>query len=564
MQPLTRWKVLPPHQNGLDNDLAVFPRVQQRMLSNRGIFDRDEGYLYLRQSGPLHSPFLLDGMQEAVDFINRILLEKRKIAVYGDYDVDGVTASALLIQVLRKLGADVISYIPNRFEEGYGVNQEAIHHLQSNGIALTITVDCGIRSPNEVSYAKSRGMEMIITDHHEPGDEIPDAVAVICPRKPGDNYPYKHLAGVGLAFKLADALIKSHPEQKLDARDWLDLVAIGTVADVVPLTGENRCLVKSGLDLLRKTDRPAIHALSEVSQIYPARINSRTIGFSFGPRLNAAGRLETADQAFRLMMSETLSEARLLAVELNDKNRQRQEVTRTIQAQAINDIGQDPLPMVAASAHASYNRGVVGLAASKVAEHFYRPAIVGAIDDGMIHASCRSIEEFNMISALDQCAKLMVKYGGHAMAAGLTISEENWPLLIERMNALAAEELEGIQLIPSITAEMELTLDYLRQSLLDEIAEFEPFGAENREPIFLIRNLTVVSSKLIGGGEHLSLKLKSNASAFIDGVAFRQGNRQPELPEKIDVMGKFNKNVYRGQETLQLLIQDMCSAEAPA
>ncbi len=560
MQPLSRWKVLAPHQNGLDNDLAVFPRVQQRMLSNRGIFDRDEAYLYLRQSGPLHSPFLLDGMQKAVDFINRILLENRKIAVYGDYDVDGVTASALLIQVLRKLGADAISYIPNRFEEGYGVNQEALHHLQSNGIALIITVDCGIRSPKEVMFAKSLGMEMIITDHHEPGEEIPDAVAVICPKKPGDNYPFKYLAGVGLAFKLADALIRSHPEQKLDARDWLDLVAIGTVADVVPLTGENRCLVKSGLDLLRKTDRPAVQALSEVSQVFPARISSGTIGFGFGPRLNAAGRLETADQAFRLMMSETLSEARLLAAELNDKNRQRQEVTRAMQAQAINDIGQDPLPMVAASAHNSYNRGVVGLAASKVAEHYYRPAIVGAIEDGMIHASCRSIEEFNMVQALDQCAELMVKYGGHAMAAGLTVSEENWPLLIERMNMLAAKELEGTPLIPSLTAEMELTLDYLRWPLLDEIAEFEPFGAENREPIFLIRNLSVVSSKLIGGGEHLSLKLKSNDNAIMDGVAFRQGNRQSELPGKIDVMGKFNKNAFRGQETLQLVIQDMRSA----
>lgn len=560
MQQRYRWKITPSAINGTDNRLAMFPRLQQRMLTNRGIFDRDEAFTYLRQSGPLHSPFLLDGMDAAVTAISHVIKSRQKIAVYGDYDVDGVTASALLIQALSVLGADVISYIPNRFEEGYGVNFDALKSLAEGGVSLTITVDCGIRSPKEVSYAKSLGMEMIITDHHEPGEEIPAAVAVICPKKPGDSYPYKHLAGVGLAFKLADALMKSHPAAECDARQWLDLVAIGSVADIVPLTGENRSLVKSGLDLLRTTSRPAVQALAAVSRITQTQINSGTIGFRFGPRLNAAGRLETADQAFRLMMSETADEALAYAIQLDDKNRQRQEITRQMQALAMDQIGAEALPSVAASASNAYNRGIVGLAASKLAEHYYRPAIVGSIDGGMIHASCRSIDEFNMVKALDRCADLMVKYGGHAMAAGLTVSKENWEPLIERMNAIAEEELAGITLIPSLTVEMAISLDYLSGSLLEEIAEFEPFGTENDEPSFLICNVRTENARIVGKGrEHLSLKLRSD-KAVIDAVAFRQADRFQELPESIDVIGKFNKNVYRGQETLQLTIQDMRTA----
>ncbi len=563
LEPLTNWKLLPALPVSVMESLGDFPRIQQKVLYNRGISDPAEAYRFLRSQGSLYDPFLFNEMDQAVETVYTAIDSGQQIAVYGDYDVDGVTASALLLQVLQKLGANARGYIPNRFEEGYGVNRDALQTLRDEGITLTITVDCGIRSPEDVAFAKTIGMEMIITDHHEPGTQIPPAAAVICAKIPGNRYPENNLAGVGLAYKLAEALLKKRPLAGVSVEDWQDFVAIGTVADMVPLLGENRSLVKSGLEKLRTSPKPCIQALAEVSGIRQAKITASTIGFNFGPRLNAAGRLETARLSFDLLMSETLNEARAHAIALNDQNRRRQELTRKTQERVVTAIDPDQVPMLITAAAEDFNMGVVGLAASKLTESFYRPAIVGSIDGDIIHASCRSIAEFHITEALDQCAELMIKHGGHAMAAGLTVTLDNWRDLTEKMTQIAADQLSGMELKPVYNADLEIPLAYLRESLLDQTAEMEPFGMDNPEPLFIIRNLTVASARVMGADKnHLRLTLVSDDKITIEAVAFGQAHRIPEPMAKIDVLGRFEKNEYRDRQTLQLRLVDFGSSAA--
>ena len=562
MDSLTRWESVPDLPVEVMESLGAFSRIQQKLLFNRGIRSPMNAYDYLWRQGSLYDPFLLDEMNQAVETVLHAIDSRWKIAVYGDYDVDGVTASALLNQVLKKMGADVRGYIPNRFEEGYGVNREALRTLRDEGIGLTITVDCGIRSPEDVEFAHNIGMEMVITDHHEPGPEIPQAAAVICPKKESDHYPDCNLAGVGLAYKLAEALLMTRPVAGVAVEDWQDFVAIGTVADMVSLSDENRSLVKGGLERLRTSSRPCIRALAEVSDIRLSDIKASTIGFSFGPRLNASGRLETARLSFDLMMSETLDDARKYAIELNDQNRRRQDLTKKTQEKVIGGIDRDQVPIIICAADEDFNRGVVGLAASKLTEQFYRPAMVGAIDGDEIHASCRSISEFHITNALDQCADLMVKHGGHAMAAGLTVKTENWRQLNEAMSKIAADALAGKSLRPVKHADMEIPLDYLRENVLSQIAELEPYGMDNPEPLFIVRGLNVASSRTIGSDQsHLKMTLVSDSKVTIDSIAFRQAFRRDQMPERIDVLCTFEKNVWRDRQTLQLNVVDFCSSQ---
>ena len=396
IESLSRWRLPPEMPFAVMRELQDFSRIQQRLLFNRDILSAFDAHAFLLPR-PFHSPFELKTMRTAVETILETIDADGKIVVYGDYDVDGVTASSLLVQALRALGADASGYIPNRFEEGYGVNPAAIEQLAKSGTALTVTVDCGIRSPEEVELAKSLGMKMIVTDHHEPGPVLPNASAVINPKRPDDAYPDKDLAGVGLSYKLAAALLSARPVPGVRAEDWLDFVAIGTICDMVPLRGENRDLARAGLELLRKSSRPCIVALAQVSGVEVPKIDSQSIGFSFGPRLNAAGRLETAMLSFNLMMSADKDEAFRFAEELNAINRQRQAMTEEIQQSVLAGINESAVPPIVFAADESYNMGIVGLGASRITEKLNRPAIVGAISGGEIRASCRSIVSFSII-----------------------------------------------------------------------------------------------------------------------------------------------------------------------
>ncbi|HRQ33722.1 MAG TPA: single-stranded-DNA-specific exonuclease RecJ, partial [Anaerolineales bacterium] len=410
---------------------------------NRGIGAEDEARAFVAaKTSADTNPFQMIGMKAAVDRINFALEHHKPIAVYGDYDVDGVTATALLVEALRALGADVRGYIPNRFDEGYGLNKDALDTLQTDGVKLAITVDCGIRSFEEALHARGIGLDLIISDHHHPdGDDLPAALAVINPKRRGDPYPDKDLAGVGIAYKIVEALTATKEKKGGDSfplASFLDLVALGTIADLAPLVGENRTLVRSGIKQLRETKRQGLHSLAGVAQIKIGKITASDIGFMLGPRLNASGRLESALTSFELLTTTDFMRAGQLAQQLEAQNRHRQEITKTMQREAEAIAMQDdPNAFLLFAAHTNFNSGVVGLAASRLTERYYRPSIVAAQGAEETRGSCRSIPEFHITDALDQCKNLLVRHGGHAAAAGFTVKNENIPELIMRLKAIA-------------------------------------------------------------------------------------------------------------------------------
>ncbi len=564
MQVRKRWQIAPRIPPEIEKKLTQYPAALRQLLYNRGVFDVETAEQYLSASGSLFDPFELKDIRKAVERLLRAIQEGELIAVYGDYDVDGVTATVLMVQTLRYLGARVCPYIPDRFEEGYGVNKGALSTLHEQGVRVILTVDCGIRSPAEAEYARSLGIDLIICDHHEPQGQVPEAYAVVCPKQPGDLYPEKNLAGVGLAFKIAEAMLKIVSSTDLVAEDFLDLVAIGTVADVVPLTGENRSLVKAGLVRLRNTQRQGLVSLAAVSGLNLGKVNARDIGFAIAPRLNAAGRLESALAAYELLMTEDAQEAAKLAQQLDDQNRLRQEIMRQMHEQA-EDLYQFTEP--GHLLHAVYTDfrqvGVIGLVASRLTEQHYRPAVVVAQEDEFTRGSCRSIPEFHITHALDECADLLVRHGGHSMAAGFTVRTENLSELFERLSMIADRELEGRDIRPVLRADMEMNFSGLHPRILNDIDAIEPTGLENPGALFVTRNVRVLRSKRVGSEQqHLRLTLSGDAVVF-DAIAFRLGFWDGQLPDRIDILYSFERNHYLGRDSLQLNIRDLKPANQP-
>lgn len=552
-----RWQIAPALPAEANIALVEYPYPIRQILYNRGCLDADSAERYLRAQPEMYDPFQMIGMEDAVARILSAISMGEEIVVYGDYDVDGVTATALLVQVLQQMGGKARAYIPNRFDEGYGLNNEALDVLAQEQVRLVITVDCGIRSPVEAEHARSCGMDMIITDHHHPKDEIPNTWAVICPRQEGDPYPDKNLAGVGLAFKLAQALLLRHPVEGVSAEDWLDLVALGTVADLVPLVGENRGLVRAGLRILRMGRRQGVLSLAQAAGLNPERLTAGDISFGLAPRLNAAGRLESALAAFAMLMSTDPMEAGPLAQKLDDQNRQRQKITQEIQQAAELMAAEEVSPHLIFAVHPEFNSGVVGLAASRLVEAYYRPAIVGQIGEETTRASCRSIPIFHITKALDECADLLVRHGGHAMAAGFTVSNHQLEELRVRLQAIAERELADQDLVPSLRADIELPLSEIRPSLLPYLDQLQPTGTNNPEAVFVARNLWVTNSRTVGAEKkHLKLTV-TDGSITYDAIAFRQGHWQDQMPESVDLMFTFEKNNFQGREYLQLNVKDI-------
>src|SRR5512138_1825191 len=460
-----RWVVAPPITVQADEALVKFPPILKQILFNRGLATDADARTFLKAEPSADTnPFQLTGMAATVERICYALEKNEPIAIYGDYDVDGVTATALLVQLLGALGANVRGYIPNRFDEGYGLNKEALDSLKADGVKLVITVDCGIRSPQEALHARNLGLDLIISDHHHPdGEHLPPAFAVINPKQHGDPYPDKDLAGVGIAYKIAEALLQVQaPVNGFQLQDLLDLVALGTVADLAPLVGENRVLVRRGLRQMRTTKRQGLYSLANVSKIQLNRVNAGNIGFMLGPRLNASGRLESALASFDLLTTKDVMIAGQLAQQLDVQNTRRQGLTRSIQEQADQIAkSDDPEGFLLFAAHEDFNPGVVGLAASRLTEMYYRPSIVAAKNAEETRGSCRSIPEFHITDALDLCKDLLVRHGGHAAAAGFTVKNENLPELVSRLKQIAKEKLESTDLRPSLAADMEVPLSQL-------------------------------------------------------------------------------------------------------
>jgi single-stranded-DNA-specific exonuclease len=554
-----RWEVAPPPPSEAIQELSGYPQILRQILYNRGYRTHEQARLFLEaQTPPGSQPLNLLNLPKAMDRINYAILHHENIVVYGDYDADGVTATALLGLALNALGAEVREYIPNRFDEGYGLNLEAMRTLSEEGANLIITVDCGIRSWEEADYARSIGMDLIITDHHYPLDELPNAFAVINPKQAGDNYPEKNLAGVGLAYKLVEAISLSEKYPNLDSRDYLDLVALGTVADLVPLTGENRSLVRSGLEYIRQPLRQGMMALIGVSGLTPARITTTDISFALAPRLNASGRLESALASLHLLTSQDPMEVGQLAQWLEIQNRDRQKIMRDIQTKAEKQIIiDDRVPLLLFAADAEYNPGVVGLAASRLTEQYYRPSIIASIGEIYTRGSCRSIPEFHITQALDQCKDLLEHHGGHAAAAGFTIRNELLQTLIARMQNIAKQQLEELDLRPKIFAETEIPLSDLKPDLLKYLGWLQPTGMGNPTPVFMSRELKVTRQKAIGAdGSHLKLSVTDGKITY-DAIAFRQGHWVAQLPQTIDLMYSFELNEFNGQISLQLNVKDI-------
>lgn len=562
-----RWIIPPQLTPQADLALAAHPPALRQILFNRGISTRETAHSFLRAELTFDSdPFLMKDMRKTVERICRALETNEQVAIYGDYDVDGVTATALLVQALRGLGGNVREYIPNRFEEGYGLNNEALDTLLAEGVSLVISVDCGIRSPAEAAHAKSIGLDLIISDHHEPAGDLPQALAIVNPKQEGDTYPEKYLAGVGIAYKIAQALHQTIKSSGLQLETFLDLVALGTVADLAPLTGENRHLVRGGLRQMRQSARQGLISLAAMADISLQKVTAINIGFALGPRLNASGRLDTAIDSYKLLTTGDPAEAGMLAQQLNVQNGQRQQMTRKIQAEAeALALSEDPDPLVLFAVDEDFNAGVVGLAAARLTESYYRPAIVGHSDPekGETRCSCRSIPEFHITQALDQCADLLVRHGGHAAAAGFTVHNNNLDTLKLRLREIAARELDGKDLRHSLLADAEAPLSEMTPELLKYLDLLEPTGYGNPGAVFISRNVRVVNHRAVGAdAKHLKLTVSDGKVGF-DAIAFRLGEWAGKLPERIDLMYTLETNEYNGRTTLQLNVKDLKPAGLP-
>jgi single-stranded-DNA-specific exonuclease len=563
-----RWVVAPPLTLQADEALAKFPPILKQIVFNRGLATDAEARAFLKaQPNADTDPFQLIGMQATVDRICYALQHNEPIAIYGDYDVDGVTATALLVQALAGLGGNVRGYIPNRFDEGYGLNKDALDSLKADGVKLVITVDCGIRSPDEALHAQTIGLDLIISDHHHPdGLNLPPAFAVINPKQHGDPYPDKDLAGVGIAYKIVEALVTvQEPVNGFRSSDLLDLVALGTVADLAPLVGENRVLVRRGLRQIRETKRQGLFSLAGVADIKIDKVTAGNIGFMLGPRLNASGRLESALASFELLTTTDFMRAGQLAMQLDTQNRQRQTLTRTMQEQAeAIAMGEDPEAFLLFAAHEDFNPGVVGLAASRLTELYYRPAIVAAKNAEETRGSCRSIPEFHITDALDLCKHLLVRHGGHAAAAGFTVKNKNLPELVSRLKEIARDQLESRDLRQTLSADMEVPLSELNFEVLDYLKFLEPTGYGNPEAVFVSRNVKVKLARTVGSeGRHLKLILEDERGVTFDSIGFRMGHLKPDLPPYVDVLYHFEANEYNGRKSLQLNLKDVKAAGIP-
>ncbi len=534
-------------EEGDNNELAEFPRAVQQVLFNRGIFTSQDAYRFFDAQMIRYDPFLIKNMDLACDRIMNAIRSNENIAIYGDYDVDGVSATATLVEVIRRIGGIANGYIPNRYDEGYGLNIDALALLKSQGNNLVITVDCGARSFAEAVYCRQIGLDLIITDHHMPQGDLPEAVAVLNPKQNGDNYPFKELSGAGLAYKLAQALTTRFPELEIDADQWLDFTALGTVADVVPLVDENRGIVKRGMEMLKKTTRPGIQALKNVSGIVNDNFDSFTIGFLLAPRLNAAGRLESALEALELLLAKDIWKAGQLANRLDLQNKQRQELTRVIQERVMADITDDKLPYLLFAADEEFVQGVVGLAASRLVEKFYRPSIVASRGKSNTKGSCRSIAEFHITKALDECSDLLIRHGGHAMAAGFTVQNRNVTQLVERLQKIAKAQLETEELVPKLRIDAVVSMSEVNHSLMDWVERFQPTGSENPDPVFVVRNAKVIEKRTVGKeGLHLKIRVMDEHGMIMDAICFRMGGVLSQLHDYVDIAFNLEKDFFAG------------------
>ncbi len=567
---MKRWKIQKHDREEVKNladSLKVSPLIAA-LLITRGYETEEKAHKFLHPSyDDLHEPNLLKGMKEAVERILKAVENDEKILIWGDYDVDGTTGTVVLRKCLEILGAKTGFHIPHRFSEGYGLNIEHLKAAKERGYSLVVTVDTGTRSFEPLAWAKENGLDVVVTDHHL-SDEVkgnPKCVAMVNPNQAGCEYPDKNLAGVGVAFKLAHALLREKGKENI-VKGFLKIVAIGTIADVMNLTGENRAIVSIGLKDLPKAHNYGLRALMEVADC-TGEMTSYAIGFRLAPRINAAGRMDAARNVVELFEAESFEKARELAEYLDSKNRERQKIQVDIFEKALLEYvengGSANQAHFAVVAGENWHRGVIGLAASKIAEKLYRPTIVLSLEDGIGHGSARSISSYHLLDGLDSCADLMEKHGGHAAAAGMTIKSENIDELRKKLNEHAAEHLSEEDLLPEIKIDALVSSNSLNLDLVEELKRFEPFGMGNPKPVFATKDLQITGDPFVMKEKHLKLKLrdergKNFEAVWWDGV--EKSKEQTLKPQsRIELAYTAEANVWNNNTRLQLVVRDLRS-----
>ncbi len=556
-----KWQIYETDENKIKEIQEKYQvnKLLATILVNRNITEKEEIRLFLEPTrNDFHDPFLITDMEKAVKRIIQAIEKQEKVTIYGDYDVDGITSITVLKSFLQDRGLEVESYIPNRLEEGYGLNKEAIGKIVNNGCQLMITVDCGISAIDEIDYANSLGIETIVTDHHEPGNELPHALAVIDNKRKDSQYPFRELAGVGVVFKLIQAIGITLNLKEEEYLKYLDIVCVGTISDIVPLVNENRVIAKLGLMLIRQTKNIGLRSIIQSSGY--SKIDSNSISFGIAPRINACGRMGKAEEALELLLSKNYNQVAELTQRLNEHNRIRQETEKSIFENAVKQIQEEHLEANNAIivGGENWHHGVIGIVSSKITEMYFKPSILLSFEeDGIGKGSGRSIPGFDLHDALMQCMDTIEKFGGHSMAVGITVRKENFAKFREMFEKIT-EEAHIDEIIPVIQVDSKIDVKDINKDMVESLKQLEPFGEGNRMPVFAFKNLKIDSIRALSEGKHLKLTLKDN-NTIINSIGFNLGYLAEEyrIGDKIDVVGVLEINSFNGVESLQINIKDV-------
>ena len=533
-------------------------KLLSTLLTNRGITEEAEITKFLNpKRSDFYDPFGMPDMEKAVERILKAIEKKEQIIIYGDYDVDGITSVTVLKSFLEERGIQVNVYIPNRLNEGYGLNKTAMEEIAKQGNKLMITVDCGITAVEEVEYAKTFGIETIVTDHHEPAEELPKAIAVVDAKRKDNKYEYRNLAGVGVVFKLIQALsIKLGLDQK-EYLKYLDIVCVGTISDIVPLTDENRVIVKLGLKLVEQTKNLGLKEILQSCGY--SKINSTTISFGVAPRINACGRMGHQEEALNLLLSKEVNQVKELTQKINEYNKTRQEIEKNIYNEAVEQIEKEGLERknTIVVSGKGWHHGVIGIVSSKITELYFKPSILLCEENGECKGSGRSVPGFDLHEALMECNDTINKFGGHAMAIGININKDKIEEFKKEFEKIAKEK-EVDKIIPILNLDAEIKLDDVNKEMVDSLKELEPFGEANKMPIFAFRNLKIDSIRSLSDGKHLRLSVKDNKN-IINAIGFNMGALADmyRIGDRVDIAGNLEINLFNGVDSIQINIKDI-------
>ncbi len=533
-------------------------KLLSTILVNRGIVEDEDIKVFLNPTrNDFHNPNLMPDMEIAVDRILKAIEKNEKVIIYGDYDVDGITSTTILKSFLEERGLNVDTYIPNRLLEGYGLNKNALDEITKQNYDLMITVDCGISAIEEIDYANMLGLETIVTDHHEPGDKIPNCLAVVDAKRKDNKYPFRELAGVGVVFKLIQAIGQKLKLEEKEYLKYLDIVCIGTISDIVPLVDENRVITKLGLKLVKQTKNLGLKAIIDASGY--TKIDSNTISFGVAPRINACGRMGFQEDALRLFLSKDKNEVNELIVKLNGYNLKRQDIEKNIYNEAVeqieeNNLNENDVLVVGGS---GWHHGVIGIVASKITDLYFKPSILLCYDEKIGKGSGRSIPGFDLYDALSKCNKNILKFGGHSMAIGVTLEKNKIEDFKESLEKIA-KDYDISKIVPIVNIDAEINLNQVNKDIVESLNVLEPFGEGNKMPLFVYRNLKIDSIRALSEGKHLKLTLKDNSN-IINAIGFNMGYLSQEylIGDKVDIVGILEVNTFGGVDNLQINLKDI-------